>query len=67
MNVPYYISTLIDAYSCETSPLLKIAKAHLTTSLQLLEFTKKIQKPIIPKSVVRLPKTSRNTLIFDLD
>ena len=58
---------MINAFTSDSNIIYQLAKAHLTTSLQLLDYTQRINKPLKIKPSVKLPKTNKNTLVFDLD
>src|ERR1700733_8973734 len=64
----YYVSTVVSAYFEKTNTsFTQLCKNHLFTSLQLLKNTKNIERPRELPAFCKLPKTNRNTIVFDLD
>ena len=63
----YYVHQILSGYSNSNNQVSQLAKTHLSTSLQLLQYTKKVPKPASVKPVRKLPKTIRKTIVFDLD
>jgi hypothetical protein len=65
----YYVSAVLNAFSNQKPTSFdNLCKNHLTTSIDILQYIKNSNKQP-PVSVQRkpLPKTHKQTIIFDLD